>query len=60
MAQDILLVLLLSVFSSATDTNLATNTNILLILLLALSNNNNFSQYPPNTCGCNNCGNRLF
>ncbi len=49
MTSDFLWVFLLSVLSSANDTNLATNTNILLLLLLGLSNtNNNFV----NTSGC--------
>lgn len=53
MSQDILWVFLLSVLSSANDTNLATNTNILLLLLLGLSNNNNTTNYQ----GCRCLGN---
>lgn len=53
MSQDILWVFLLSVLSSANDTNLATNTNILLLLLLGLSNSNNTTNYQ----GCRCLGN---
>ena len=53
MSQDILWVFLLSVLSSANDTNLATNTNILLLLLLGLSNGNNTTNYQ----GCRCLGN---
>ena len=35
--QDVLLVLLIGVIAAATDTDLATNTNILLLILLFLS-----------------------
>ncbi|MBQ3493860.1 MAG: hypothetical protein IJA69_00420 [Clostridia bacterium] len=47
-SQDIMLVLLISILTSANGTDLATNSNILLILLLALAGNNN-------GCGCNSC-----
>lgn len=57
-SQDILLVLLLSIFANATDTNLNTNTNFLLLLLLALSNGNNFWGCA-NTCP-GQCSGRLF
>lgn len=53
MSQDILWVFLLSVLSSANDTNLATNTNILLLLLLGLSNSNSTTNYQ----GCRCLGN---
>lgn len=56
-SQDILLVLLLSIVSNATDTNLNTNTNFLLLLLLTLSNNGGFSGCS-NTCS--SCSGRLF
>lgn len=39
--QDVLLVLLIGVIASATDTDLATNTNILLLILLFLSTQDN-------------------
>ena len=50
-SQDILLVLLISILASSTNTELANNTNILLILLLALAGN-----YPNfnNRCQCQN------
>ena len=44
----IILTLLISIFTSATDTNLNNNTNFLLLLLLALGGSNN-------GCGCNSC-----
>lgn len=47
-SQDILLVLLLSIFASANDVELANNTNFLLLLLLVLSQSNT---------GCNPCNN---
>lgn len=49
--QNILLVLILSVLASATDTNLATNQNFLLLLLLSLTNENGFN----NGCNQNTC-----
>lgn len=55
MSQDILWVFLLSVLSSANDTNLATNTNILLLLLLGLSNDNNGNNNGNWGCGCRRC-----
>lgn len=55
-SQDILLVLLISIITSATGTDLATNSNILLILLLALTANNQGGC--TNQCACN--GQRLF
>ncbi len=62
MNNEILLVLLLSVLTSATDTNLANNTNFLLLLLLALSNSNSScgctSNFPCNSCS--SCGGRAF
>lgn len=57
MSQDILWVFLLSVLSSANDTNLATNTNILLLLLLGLSNDNSSNV---SNCGCRRCLGNLF
>ncbi|MGI5842207.1 MAG: hypothetical protein ACOX6H_02810 [Christensenellales bacterium] len=39
-SNDILFAFLISVIASATNTDLATNTNILLLLLLALQGNN--------------------
>ena len=56
-SQDILMVLLISILASSTNTDLANNTNMLLILLLALSGNNGFNNgYCPNNCA----GNRVF
>lgn len=57
-SQEFLLVFLLSVLSSANDTNLATNTNILLLLLLGLGNFNN-NNNNVNTSGCRCFGNLL-
>lgn len=63
-SQDILLILLLSIFAQSTGTELSTNSNYLLLLLLALSANNNAGGC--NNCGCTNpcqtcgCGNRFF
>lgn len=47
-SQDVLLVLLLSILTSAGNVDLNTNTNFLLLLLLTLSNSNT-------GCGCNTC-----
>ena len=55
--QNLLFVLLLSVFSNATDTNLNTNTNFLLLLLLALGGQNNFGN---GCCTQNTCPNQTF
>ncbi|MDD3397190.1 MAG: hypothetical protein PHR96_01445 [Clostridia bacterium] len=59
-SQDIVLVLLISIFAQSTGTELATNTNFLLLLLLALSAQNqccNPCGCPPNPCNpCNQCG----
>lgn len=52
-SQSILYVLLLSVISNATDTNLNTNTNFLLLLLLALGGQNNY--WNNGCCGQNTC-----
>lgn len=63
-SQDILLILLLSIFAQSTGTELGTNSNYLLLLLLALSANNNNGCN--NNCGCTNpcqtcgCGGRFF
>lgn len=56
MTQEFLFVFLLSVLSSANDTNLATNTNILLLLLLGLAgfNNNNNNNISTSGCRCFN------
>lgn len=66
-SQDILTVLLLSVFAQSTGTELSTNSNYLLLLLLALSSSgnscgcNNCCTNPCSSCGsCNSCGGRLF
>ena len=48
-SQDILTVLLISIFAQSAGTELSTNSNYLLLLLLALSSSGN-------SCGCNNCG----
>ena len=55
--QNLLFVLLLSVFSNATDTNLNTNTNFLLLLLLALNGQNGFGN---GYCTQNTCPNQTF
>ena len=52
-SQEILLVLLIGVIASATDTDLATNTNILLLILLFLSGQTGSSG----SC-CSSCPNR--
>lgn len=51
-SQEILLVLLISIFAQSTGTELATNSNFLLLLLLALSAKNqcNPCGCPPNPC----------
>ncbi|MDD2227257.1 MAG: hypothetical protein PHH71_01570 [Clostridia bacterium] len=56
-SQDILLVLMLSIFAQSTGTELATNTNFLLLLLLALSANRCCTPTcdPCNPCRCNPC-----
>ena len=51
-SQDILLVLLISILTNATGTELANNSTILLILLLALYGNT--SNQSNCNCGCNN------
>ena len=48
-SNNVLLVLLLSIFAGATNTELNNNTNFLLLLLLTLSNGNLTGG-----CGCNN------
>ncbi len=55
--QNLLFVLLLSVFSNATDTNLNTNTNFLLLLLLALGGQNFGNNM---CCSQNTCPNQTF
>lgn len=50
-SNDVLLVLLLSIFASANNIDLNTNTNFLLLLLLILSGLNTGC----NSCGCNPC-----
>lgn len=54
--QDVLFVLLIGVIASATDTDLATNTNILLLILLFLSGNSSCcnNNCCNNSCSCNN------
>ncbi len=49
-SNEILLVMLIGIIASATDTDLANNSNILLLLLLILLTNSN------NTCGNCCCG----
>lgn len=58
-SQNILFVLLLSVISNATDTNLNTNTNFLLLLLLALNGQNNY-YWNNNGCTQNTCPGQGF
>lgn len=53
-SQEILLVLLIGVIASATDTDLATNTNILLLILLFLSGQTGSSG----SCCSSSCPNR--
>lgn len=54
-SNEILLVMLIGIIASATDTDLATNTNILLLLLLILLSNGNSCG---NCCsGCDGNGN---
>lgn len=56
LSQEILFALLISVIASATNTDLANNTNFLLLLLLALSGGQN-----TNTCNpCCNSSPRFF
>lgn len=52
-SQDILLVLLISIFAQSSGTELSTNSNFLLLLLLALNGQNNRGCCG---CGCNSCG----
>lgn len=57
-SQDIMLILMISIFAQSTGTELATNTNFLLLLLLALSANRGCPQIccdPCNPCRCNPC-----
>lgn len=51
--QDVLFVLLIGVIASATDTDLATNTNILLLILLFLSTQDNTNN---GSCCSSNLG----
>lgn len=54
-SNEILLVMLIGIIASATDTDLASNTNILLLLLLILLSNSGSS----NCCSSfDSCGNR--
>lgn len=53
-SQDVLLILLLSIITSAGNIDLNTNTNFLLLLLLTLSNTSSGC----NTCS--SCSNRRF
>lgn len=55
--QDVLLVLLIGVIAAATDTDLATNTNILLLILLFLSTQDNLSTC--SSCCSQNLGSGL-
>ncbi len=59
-SQDILLVLLLSIFAQSTGTELANNTNFLLLLLLALSGNNWYGGGCGCNSGCSSCSGRFF
>lgn len=49
-SDNVLLVLLLSIFTNANNVDLNTNTNFLLLLLLTLSSNQQSTC--PGTCGC--------
>ena len=49
-SQAILFALLISVIASATNTELANNTNFLLLMLLALIGNDNQNQFQNNCC----------
>ena len=55
-SQDVLLILLLSILTSAGNIDLNTNTNFLLLLLLTLSNSG--SGCPSNTCS--SCSRRYY
>lgn len=51
-SNDVLLVLLLSIFTSANNVDLNNNTNFLLLLLLVLSGNTCSSCSGCNPCSC--------
>jgi uncharacterized membrane protein YhaH (DUF805 family) len=55
-SNEILLVMLIGVVASATNTDLANNTNMLLLLLLVLIQCGCCN--PSNMCGTSCCGNR--
>ncbi len=57
-SQDILMILLLSIFTSANDIDLNTNSNFLLLLLLILSMEG--GNFLGNNSGCGCRGNRDF
>lgn len=61
-SDDVLLVLLLSIFTSANNVDLNTNTNFLLLLLLTLSTR--AQNTCPGFCGCGGtaitCPGRVF
>lgn len=63
-SNDILLVMLISIFTSANDVDLNTNTNFLLLLLLALSASQNNVQNGCNPCNvggvANTCSGRFI
>ncbi len=52
-SQDVLLILLISIFTNATNTELFTNTNFLILLLLILSMNNYNTSTCPYSCSGN-------
>ena len=59
-SQDVLLILLLSIFTSNNDIDLNTNSNFLLLLLLILSADGGLSWNGGcnnSGCGCNRCNN---
>lgn len=61
LSQDVLLVLLLSIFASGNDVDLSTNTNYLLLLLLVLSGNNTGGCSTCNRCNsCSSCNRSFF
>jgi len=59
-SQALIIVLLISVFAGATNTNLATNTNILIILLIALIALAGVTTISNNQQNRNYCRNRVI
>lgn len=57
-SQDVLLVLLLSIFASSNDVDLSNNTNYLLLLLLVLSQGSGGCSTCNSCSGCSSCSRR--